>query len=340
MFAIGAMGVALPFMPLMPAMVLIRAWVARTGAVADGKGKIFAAATQTAIAFSTALDGSGPGLGLRARHAVFDRLVYQRLRNRMGGRIAYAVSGGAALGPRLGHFFRGCGIVVLEGWGLTETTAPATVNTPRQLRVGSVGRPLPGVDVALAADGELLVRGVNVMRGYYRNPEATASALADGWFRTGDLGQIDDDGFVSITGRKKEIIVTAGGKNVAPAVLEDRLRAHPLISQCIVVGDQRPFIGALVTLDADMLPAWLAAQGKPALDLSSAATDPDVRAAIQKAVDDANQAVSKAESIRSFVVLDTDFTEAGGQLTPKLSIKRAVVTAEFAAAIDSLYSRR
>ncbi len=311
---------------------------AEASATADGKGKIFTSAAQTATAYSQALDAGGPSMLLKARHLVFDRLVYSRLRGRMGGRVTYAVSGGAALGTRLGHFFRGAGISVLEGWGLTETTAPATVNTPDDFRIGTVGRPVPGVDVAVSDDGELLVRGVNVMAGYYRNEEATAAALNAGWFHTGDIGEIDTDGFVRITGRKKEIIVTAGGKNVAPAVLEDRLRGHPLVSQCIVVGEQRPFIGALVTLDDEMLTTWLGARGRPSLTVTQATTDPEVRAAVQLAVDDANLAVSKAESIRAFALLDTDFTEAGGHLTPKLSIKRAVVTAEFAEAIEGLYS--
>ena len=310
---------------------------AEATAEAGGKGRIFRAATATAIAYSTAFDTGRPGLALRARHALFDRLVYGRLRERLGGRVQYAVSGGAPLGARLGHFFRGVGVVVLEGWGLTETTAPATVNTPERIRVGTVGRPLPGVGVRVADDGELLVRGVNVLRGYFNNPEATADALEDGWFRTGDLGEIDDDGFVRITGRKKEIIVTAGGKNVAPMVLEDRLRAHVLVSQCMVVGDQRPFIAALITLDAEMLPIWLANNGKQPMDAAAAAQDPDVRAELQRAVDHANEAVSKAESIRKFLVLDTDFTEASGHLTPKSSLKRAVVMKDFAPQVESLY---
>jgi long-chain acyl-CoA synthetase len=311
---------------------------AEATAQAGGRGRIFTAAADTAIAWSRAQADGGPGLVLRLRHALFDRLVYGRLRDRLGGRVQYAVSGGAPLGARLGHYFRGVGVVILEGWGLTETTAPATVNTPDQIKIGTVGRPLPGVAVRTADDGELLVKGVNVMRGYFDNPQATAEALEDGWFHTGDLGEIDDDGFVRITGRKKEIIVTAGGKNVAPMVLEDRLRAHVLISQCMVVGDQRPYIAALLTLDAEMLPGWLSGRGKPAMDVAAAAKDPDVLAELQRAVDHANEAVSKAESIRRFQVLDTDFTEAGGQLTPKLSLKRAVVLKEFAQQVEALYS--
>lgn len=316
---------------------------AEAKALAGGKGRIFQAAADTAITWSKAQDTGGPGLALRLRHGLFDRLVYAKLRAALGGQVTAAVSGGAPLGPRLGHFFRGIGVVILEGWGLTETTAPAAVNTPDRIRIGTVGQPLPGVTVRVAEDGELLVRGVNVMLGYFNNAEATGAALSDGWFHTGDLGEIDDDGFVRITGRKKEIIVTAGGKNVAPALLEDRLRAHPLISQCMVVGDQRPYIACLVTLDAEMLPTWLAAHGrapvdgKAPLDVTTAATDPDVRAEVQRAVDHANLAVSKAESIRKFLILDTDFTEAGGHLTPKLSLKRAVVLKEFAGYVEELY---
>jgi long-chain acyl-CoA synthetase len=311
---------------------------AEATAEAGGRGRVFRAAVDTAIAWSTAQERGGAGLALRARHALFDRLVYGKLRTRLGGRLQYAVSGGAPLGPRLGHFFRGAGILVLEGWGLTETTAPATVNTPSQIRIGSVGRPLPGVAVRVGDDGELLVQGVNVMKDYFNNPEATADALEDGWFHTGDLGEIDEGGFVRITGRKKEIIVTAGGKNVAPTVLEDRLRAHVLVSQCMVVGDQRPFIGALITLDAEMLPTWLSNNGRPPMDVAAAAQDADVRAEIQKAVDAANLAVSKAESIRKFMILETDFTEAGGHLTPKLSLKRAVVLKEFTQQVEGLYT--
>ncbi len=310
---------------------------AEAKAQAAGRGRVFQAASDTAIAWSKAQDDGGPGLALRARHALFDRLVYGRLRAALGGQVTAAVSGGAPLGPRLGHFFRGIGVLILEGWGLTETTAPAAVNAPGRIRIGTVGQPLPGVTVRVADDGELLVSGVNVMAGYLNNSEATDSALAGGWFHTGDLGEIDDEGFVRITGRKKEIIVTAGGKNVAPAQLEDRLRAHPLVSQCMVVGDQRPFIACLITLDIEMLPTWLANNGKPPMDVPTAAKDPDVRAEVQRAVDHANLAVSQAEAIRKFLILDTDFTEAGGHLTPKLSLKRAVVLKEFSNYVEELY---
>ena len=305
---------------------------------AGGKGRIFALAADAAVRWSQALDGRGPNIVLRAQHAIFDRLVYGKLRERLGGRVQWSVSGGAPLGARLGHFFRGVGVTILEGWGLTETTAPATVNTPGQIRIGTVGRPLPGVNVRVGDDGELLVQGIGVMAGYHDNPQATEDALEGGWFHSGDIGEIDDDGFVRITGPKKEIIVTAGGKNVQPSLLEDRLRAHPLVSQCIVVGDQRPFVGCLVTLDAEMLPGWLAGQGRPAMDVATAATDPQVRAAVQMAVNGANAVVSKAESIRKFVILDTDFTEAAGHLTPKLSLKRHVILKEFADQVEDLYS--
>jgi long-chain acyl-CoA synthetase len=305
---------------------------------AGGRGRVFEAAARTAIGYSEALDGRGPGIVLRLQHALFDKLVYSKLRGRLGGRVQYSVSGGAPLGARLGHFFRGVGVTILEGYGLTETTAPATVNRPGKIRIGTVGPPLPGVDVRVADDGELLIRGVNVMTGYWNNPDATADVLEpDGWFHTGDLGEIDDDGFVRITGRKKEIIVTTGGKNVAPAQLEDRLRAHPLVSQCIVVGDQRPFIGCLVTLDAEMLPGWLEVHGRPPMDVATAATDPQVRAEVQAAVNHANETVSRAESIRKFLILDTDFTEASGHLTPKFSLKRQVILKDFASRVEELY---
>ncbi|MDP9497045.1 MAG: AMP-dependent synthetase/ligase [Actinomycetota bacterium] len=305
---------------------------------AEGKGRIFDAAESTAIAYSTALDGRGPSLALRLRHAVFDRLVFTRLRAAMGGRVAYAVSGGAPLGARLGHFFRGAGITVLEGYGLTETSAPSTVNTPDAIRVGTVGRPLPGVRVRIADDGEILIAGDHLFQGYWRNERATAETLADGWLRTGDLGALDDDGFLSITGRKKEILVTAAGKNVAPAVLEDRLRAHPLVDQCMVVGDRRPFVACLVTLDVEAAKPWLKARGRPEdVPRTELVRDPDVLAELQRAVDDANRAVSQAESIRKFVVLDAEWSEQGGQLTPSLKLKRSVVLEEFADDVEGLY---
>jgi len=310
-------------------------------ATADGKGKIFARAAATAVAYSEALDApSGPGLRLRVEHALFDRLVYNKLRAALGGRSDLAISGGAALASRLGHFFRGAGVAVLEGYGLTETSAPVSVNRPDRQKIGSVGLPLPGVSVRIADDGEVLVRGKSIFPGYWRNDAATKEAFtADGWYATGDIGELDDEGFLSITGRKKEIIVTAGGKNVSPAVLEDRMRMHALISQCMVVGDGRPFVGVLVTIDAETFGPWKARHGKPAdATVADLRDDPDLRAEVQEAVDDANKAVSHAEAIKKFRILDVDFTQEDGHLSAKLGIKRSVLAKEFAGEIDALYS--
>ncbi|MBT2209677.1 long-chain fatty acid--CoA ligase [Actinomadura sp. NEAU-AAG7] len=307
-------------------------------AAAEGKGRIFKAAAETAVAYSRALDSGRPGLGLAVRHKVFDVLVYKKLRAAIGGRVEYAVSGGAALGERLGHFFRGVGITILEGYGLTETTAPVSVNRPTKIRMGTVGPPIPGVDVRLAEDGEVLVRGVNILSGYWNNEAATKEALDDGWFHTGDLGSLDGDGFLSITGRKKEILVTAAGKNVAPAPLEDRIRAHPLVSQCLVVGDGRRFVGALITLDDEALGPWKERHGKPAgATVDELRRDPDLVAEIDAAVAAANRAVSHAEAVKKYVVLGVDFTEEAGHMTPSLKVKRGVVLRDFAAEIDALY---
>jgi long-chain acyl-CoA synthetase len=306
-------------------------------AQADGKGRIFALAAATSIAWSQAEQDGGAGLWLTTRHRLFDALVYSKLRARLGGKVEYAVSGGAPLGARLGHFFRGAGITVLEGYGLTETTAPSTVNRPDALKVGTVGQPLPGVAIRVGVDGEVLIKGHNVLRGYWNNPTATAEAVRDGWLHTGDLGELDDDGFLRITGRKKEIIVTAGGKNVAPSALEDRVRAHALVSQALVVGDGKPFIAALITLDAEMLPTWAANHGKAGLTVEQAIDDPEVHAELQRAVDDANASVSKAESIRKFRILAVDFTEETGHLTPSLKLKRNLVMKDFGDQVDELY---
>ncbi|KRE55525.1 long-chain fatty acid--CoA ligase [Phycicoccus sp. Soil748] len=311
---------------------------AEAKATAEGRGKIFTTAADTAIAWSTAQDTGGAGFGLSLRHKVFDKLVYSKLRAAMGGRVMYAVSGGAPLGTRLGHFFRGIGVTVLEGYGLTETTAPATVNVPDRVKIGTVGAPLPGVGIRIADDGEILIRGNNVFASYHNNADATAGAIEDGWFHTGDLGELDEDGYLRITGRKKELLVTAGGKNVAPAALEDRLRAHPLVSQCIVVGDQKPFIAALLTLDEEMYPAWAKNNGIAGVSFEQARTDETVLKALQDAVDDANKSVSKAESIRKFAVLEGDFTEENGYLTPSLKLKRNIVMKDFHDQVEALYS--
>ncbi|ORB27580.1 AMP-dependent synthetase/ligase [Mycolicibacterium parafortuitum] len=305
-----------------------------------GKGKIFAAAAQTAIEWSKSQDEGGPGLVLRLKHALFDKLVYGKLRAALGGNCHAAISGGAPLGARLGHFYRGVGLSIYEGYGLTETSAAITVNRIGGLKVGSVGKLVPGNSMKLGEDGELLVKGGVVFNGYWGNEEETRAVFTDGWFHTGDLGAIDDDGFLTIVGRKKEIIVTAGGKNVAPALLEDRLRAHPLISQAMAVGDQQPFIAALITIDLEAFPVWKDRNGKGSgVSVAELAEDPDLRNEIELAVKEANSAVSKAEQIRKFRILPVDFTEDTGELTPTLKVKRKVVAEKFAADIEALYSK-
>ena len=312
---------------------------AEAKAEAAGKGKIFRKAADVAIAYSQAQDSKKMSIGLTIKHGLFDKLVYSKIRAGMGGRVEAAISGGAPLGERLGHFYRGAGINILEGYGLTETTAGATLNLTSAQRVGSVGRPLPGTTIKIAEDGEVLIKGGIVMNGYLQNDSAnTETFTADGFFKSGDLGTIDHQGFLAIVGRKKELIVTSGGKNVAPAVLEDRVRAHPLVSQCMVVGDNKPFIAALVTIDPDAIKGWIAANKKDGAAIAALTRDPDLIAVIQTAIDEANKAVSRAESIRKFEILPTDFTIAGGQLTAKLSVKRNVVAAEFAKEIEALFS--
>ncbi len=307
----------------------------------SGKGRIFAMAVKTAIAWSEAQESGGkPNLALRAGHALFDRLVYGRLRAALGGDCHAALSGGAPLGKRLGHFYRGVGLSIYEGYGLTETSAAITINRIGELKVGTVGKLMPGNSMAVAADGELLVRGGVVFSGYWHNEKATAEAIVDGWFHTGDLASIDSDGFLSITGRKKEIIVTAGGKNVAPAVLEDALRAHPLISQAMAVGDKQPFIGALIAIDPEAFDVWKAHHGKAAADsVADLRTDPDLLAEIDLAIKDANTHVSHAESIRKFRILPCDFTVLTGELTPTLKVKRNVVAEKFSEEIEAIYAK-
>ncbi|WP_030564284.1 AMP-dependent synthetase/ligase [Streptomyces aureocirculatus] len=312
---------------------------ARAKAQADGKGKIFDKAADTAIAYSRALDTpGGPSLGLRIKHKLFDKLVFSKLRAVLGGRGEHAISGGAPLGERLGHFFRGIGFTVLEGYGLTESCAATAFNPWDRQKIGTVGQPLPGSVVRIADDGEVLLHGEHLFSHYWNNEGATEEALADGWFHTGDIGTLDEDGYLRITGRKKEIIVTAGGKNVAPAVIEDRIRAHALVAECMVVGDGRPFVAALVTIDEEFLGRWAAEHGKPAgVTAASLREDGELLAAVQRAVDDGNAAVSKAESVRKFRVLPAQFTEESGHLTPSLKLKRNVVAKDYADEIEALY---
>ena len=312
---------------------------AEAKAEAAGKGKIFHKAADVAVAYSMAMDSKRISPLLKLQHGLFDKLVYSKIRAGLGGRVEAAISGGAPLGERLGHFYRGAGIRVLEGYGLTETTAGATLNLSWAHKVGSVGKPIPGTTIKIADDGEVLIKGPIVMKGYWQNDAANAEVFtSDNYFRSGDLGKLDDEGYLYITGRKKELIVTAGGKNVAPAVLEDRLRSNPLISQCMVVGDNKPFIAALITLDPDSIKPWAVANKKEGASIAELAKDPTLLAVIQTAVDETNKAVSRAESIRKFTVLPVDFTIAGGQLTAKLSVKRHVVAQQFAREIDELFA--
>ena len=305
------------------------------------KKRIFGSSVATAIEYSRALaTPGGPSAVLKARHRVADALVLKKLTAAMGGALEFAISGGAPLGARLGHFYRGMGVTILEGYGMTETTAPTTVNRPQDIRIGTVGPAYPGTQLRIAPDGEIQVAGPHVFRGYHGNPEATAEAFTDdGWLRSGDLGALDSAGYLTITGRRKEIIITAGGKNVAPAVLEDGFRGHPLVSQVVVVGEARPFIGALVTLDAEMLPGWLAGKGLGKLSVAEAVHSPEVQASLIKAAQRANKAVSRAESIRRIRILDVDFTEANGYLTPSLKVKRDVIHRDFAPVIEELYAK-
>ncbi|NJC22064.1 long-chain acyl-CoA synthetase [Arthrobacter pigmenti] len=303
-----------------------------------GKGKIFHAGADVAIAWSKAEQAGKVPFALKAKHALFDRLLYGKIRTAMGGRVQHAVSGGAPLGDRLGHFFHGIGLMVLEGYGLTETTAPIAVNTPQKIKIGTVGAPLPGNAVKIADDGEILTKGVCVLKGYFKRPDLTEEAFTDGWFHTGDIGQLDDDGFLRITGRKKEIIVTAGGKNVIPAQLEDTIRANALVSQCVVLGDQRPYISALITLDEEALPGWLERHHLPAgTTVAEAARHSAVQAEIQALVDHANESVSQAEAVKVFRIVERDFTEASGHLTPSMKIKRAQVLKDYSALVEEIY---
>jgi long-chain acyl-CoA synthetase len=309
-------------------------------AEAGGKGKIFRTAAQTAVAHSKALDEGRVPLGLKLRFAVLERLVLNKLKVAMGGQVKYAVSGSAPLSTFLAHFYRSLGIRILEGYGLTETTAPLTVNVPDRFKIGTVGPALPGNGVRIAEDGEVLGKGVAVFPGYWKNEEATRDAFTeDGWFHTGDLGSLDAEGYLTITGRKKEILVTAAGKNVAPNTLEDPIRSNTIIGQPVVVGDQKPFIGALITLDAEMLPTWLENNGHDkSLSLEQAAQHPAVIEEVRSAIRRANRLVSRAESVRKFAIVPVEFVEANGHLTPKMSIKRHNILKDFQAQIDDIYA--
>lgn len=308
-------------------------------AEAGGKGAIFRRAADVAVAHSKAVEAGKVPLGLALKFKLYDTLVLKKIRAALGGKVQYAVSGSAPLGQRLGHFYHSLGITILEGYGLTETTAPATVNLATKAKIGTVGPPLAGNAVRIADDGEIEVKGICVFKEYWNNPEATAATFHDGWLKTGDIGTFDSDGFLTITGRKKEIIVTAGGKNVAPAALEDPIRSNPLVGQVVVVGDQKPFISALITLDPEMLPVWLNNNNEDAaMTLDEACANPAVLAELQRAVDAANETVSRAESIRKFRVLALELTEASGHLTPKLSIKRNIILQDFAGEIESMYA--
>lgn len=307
---------------------------------ADGKGAIFDRAVNVAIAYSQGIAKGRIGLATRLQHSLFDRLVYSKLRPVFGGELTYAISSAAPLGDRLGHFFRGIGLTPVEAYGLTEVTGASNINTTDEQRIGTVGRPLPGTTIGIADDGEVMIKGAGVMAGYWRNEQATKAAIEpDGWFHSGDIGELDEDGYLRITGRLKEILITAGGKNVAPAVLEDRLRASALVSQCLVIGDAKPFIAALVTIDEEALPGWAEANGKASSSLDDLIDDPDLTAAVQEAVDGANQAVSRAESIREFRILPEDLTVEGGQLTPTLKVKRDVVLEENADILKDIYQK-
>ncbi|MFY1576674.1 AMP-dependent synthetase/ligase [Verrucosispora sp. WMMD703] len=303
------------------------------------RGWLFGLAERAAVRYSRALDTSrGPGRLLRLAHLVFDLAAYRRLRAALGGRCRMAIVGGAPLGERLGHFFRGTGITVLEGYGLTETSPALTANLPTAMRIGTVGKPLPGVRIRIADDGEIHARGEVVFGGYWNNPEATRAALTDdGWLRTGDLGTIDDDGFLRITGRTKDIMVTAAGKNIAPAPIEERIRAHPLISQVMLVADGRPYVAALVTVDPQAWTRWREQHGHPGASVSALRDDPALRGEIQMAIDRANRSISRAEQVKTFRILHRDLTEVDGELTPTLKIKREAVQDHFADEVAALY---
>ncbi|MFC9856584.1 MULTISPECIES: AMP-dependent synthetase/ligase [unclassified Streptomyces] len=316
---------------------------ARRRAEAEGRAGAFGKAVEIAVKYAEALEerafgkGPGPSAGLRMQHQFFDKVVYRKVRDAMGGRVRHAMSGGSGMERGLGLFFEGAGVTVFEGYGLTESTAAATANPPERTRYGTVGLPIPGTTVHIAEDGEVWVHGANVFSGYLGDPESTRAVLNDGWLATGDIGALDEDGYLTITGRKKEILVTSGGKSVSPAGLEERVRAHPLVAQCIVVGNDRPYIAALVTLDQESVDHWLAMRGRPPLSGIELVRDPDLEREVRRAVVAANTAVSQAESIRTFRILAHQFTEEAGLLTPSLKLKRKAIEAAYAVEVDALY---
>ncbi|MFD7715038.1 AMP-dependent synthetase/ligase [Streptomyces sp. NPDC059814] len=316
---------------------------ARRKAETEGRAGPFDKAVDIAVKYAEAMEarafgtGPGPSAGLRMQHQFFEKAVYRKVREAMGGRIRHAMSGGSGMERRLGLFFAGAGVTVYEGYGLTESTAAATANPPERTRYGTVGQPIPGTTVHIAVDGEIWVYGRNVFSGYLGDPKSTDAVLNDGWLATGDLGALDDDGYLTITGRKKEILVTSGGKSVSPGGLEERVRAHPLVAQCIVVGNDRPYIAALVTVDQESVEHWLAMQGRQQMTPGELVRDPDLEMEVRRAVVAANTAVSQAESIRTFRILAHQFTEEHGLLTPSLKLKRKAIETAYAAEVDALY---
>ncbi|MEU3244920.1 MULTISPECIES: AMP-dependent synthetase/ligase [unclassified Streptomyces] len=316
---------------------------ARRKAEKEGRSGPFEKAVEVAVRYADAIEekawgiGPGPSAALRVQHQFFDKVVYSKVRAAMGGRVRHAMSGGSAMDRRLGLFFAGAGVVVYEGYGLTESTAAATANPPERTRFGTVGQAIPGTTVHIADDGEVWLNGGNVFQGYLNDPKATDATLHDGWLATGDLGSLDDDGYLTITGRKKEILVTSGGKSVSPGVLEERVRDHPLVAQCIVVGNDRPYIAALVTLDAEAVEHWLQMRGKPSLSTADLVHDPDLETEVRRAVVAANTLVSQAESIRTFRILAHQFSEEHGLLTPSLKLKRKAIENAYSAEVDALY---
>lgn len=316
---------------------------ARRKAEKEGRAGAFEKAVEVAVNYADAVEakawgiGPGPSAGLRVQHQIFDKLVYSKIRAAMGGRVRHAMSGGSAMDRRLGLFFAGAGVLIYEGYGLTECTAAATANPPERTRYGTVGQPIPGMTVHIADDGEIWLRGDNVFQGYLNNPKATDEALHDGWLATGDLGSLDQDGYLTITGRKKEILVTSGGKSVSPGLLEERVRDHPLVAQCIVVGNDRPYIAALVTLDGEAVEHWLQMRDKPKMTPAQLVRDPDLETEVRRAVVAANTLVSQAESIRTFRILAHQFTEEHGLLTPSLKLKRKAIENAYLTEVEALY---